>query len=150
MKEKFSTLLSLNAIDMLSASIVPSNTISDQKGSCNSKTGQCASATKQGSRYNKHCLKPSLHTPQFYRAAQIVTNCHRHTQHKCPSKPIHLLQLPGGTQPEKVLHDMMAQDCFILQQKPFPGQICPAPASAATSPATPPQLLWPDFPSRNL
>jgi len=37
---------------------------------------------------------------------------------------------------EKVLHDTMAQDCFILQQKPFQRQICPAPASAATSPAT--------------
>ena len=160
MKKKCSTLLSLNAMDMLSASIVPSNTNSDLKGSCTSRTGQRVlyQCNKTGQQIQQTLLETKsahLQVLQSYTDCDklpqaYTTNCRRHTQHKCPSKLIHLLPSPGGTRLEKVLHDMMAQNCFILQQKPFQGQICPAPASAATSPATPPQLLWPDFPSRNL
>jgi hypothetical protein len=74
MKEKFSTLLSLNAIDMLSASIVPSNTISDQKGSCNSKTGQCVlyQCNKTGQQIQQTLLETkSAHFPVL----QSCTDC---------------------------------------------------------------------------
>ncbi len=73
MKEKRSTLLSLNAMDMLSASIVPSNT-NDQKGSCNSKIGQriLYQCNETGQQIEQTLLETK---PAHFQVLQSCTDC---------------------------------------------------------------------------
>ncbi len=96
MKEKRSTLLSLNAMDMLSAGIVPSNTNSDQKGSCNSKIEQHVlyHCNKTGQQIEQTLLETK---PAHFQVLQSCADCDKLLQTHTTQESTKTHTPPAGT-----------------------------------------------------